>query len=399
MELLAAAIRAPDDGAEAAPIPIEDATGRVLAEEVRSDRPSPPFDASAMDGYALRLSELEAQAAAGGSVVEFPVAGEVTMGRAPPPLPPGACLRITTGGAVPDGADTVVRREEFRESADRVAIDAEALRRLQRGQHIRRAGENTAAGRVVLRAGRLIDAAAVGAMAAFGLRAVRVRRALRVAVITTGDELAPPGAAIEPWTIRDSNGPALAAMLGARRWIGAVDRAHARDEPGELDRALERATRGDAIVLTGGVSMGHRDLVPDALDRLGARTLFHKLPQRPGRPLLGAVMPDGRPVLALPGNPVSVLATARRFLLPALARRAGIEPIDATASVTLANADDARLDLWWHRPVRLVGAGIAELVDTRGSGDLVAAAASDGLVEIPPGEGGPGPWPFRSWAS
>jgi len=422
VELLRDAIRCVDDAASRDAIAIVGAGGRVLAEFVRSDRPSPPVDVSAMDGYAIRradLGELAGAAAAEGgpTVIAVRVAGEVRVGAAPPELPPNACIRITTGGAVPAGADAIVRREDVRERVDgrtdggcgadatvaAIEIAADAALRVRAGQHIRRRGENAAADARVLEPGRVLDAASIAALAAFGRERVQVRRRLRVAILTTGDELEPPGAPIEPWQIRDSNGPALESLLRSRPWIGEIDRSHVGDDLEATVDRIAAAVRSDAersadaLVLTGGVSMGHRDFVPAALARCGIRTLFHHVPQRPGRPILGAITADGRPVLALPGNPVSVLVTARRFLVPALAMRAGISSPDPAPCLELVESDGTRLELWWHRLVRVESPGRASLVEARGSGDLVAAARADGVVEIPPGETGPGPWPFRAW--
>src|SRR5262249_19811723 len=147
----------------------------------------------------------------------------------------------------------------------------------------------------------------------------------------------------------------------------------------------------------GGVSMGERDLVPAALRDLGVRVIFHRLPQRPGQPLLAGVASGGRPVLALPGNPVSVLVTARRFACAALARRAGASALDQPAIVPLERGDDASIALWWHRPARLFAPGRAELVATRGSGDVASIARSDGFVEMPPNAKGAGPWSWFPW--
>lgn len=350
-----------------------------------------------MDGFAVRLADLRG----GGDPVAIPVAGDAPIGQAPRPLAPGSCLRIATGAVVPLGADAVIRREDVREiGARHIVIHAAVVSRLQDGQNIRRAGENASSGHELLREGRVLDAAALGVIAACGPGVVRLRRRIRVAIITTGDELLPVGAEAEPWQIRESNGAALAAMLAPLAWVGELRRVHVRDDLEESVKAVSEALAGfnaDALILSGGVSMGHRDFVPQALERCGVRTLFHRLPQRPGRPILAGVTADGRPVLALPGNPVSVMVTARRFALPALARRAGATVRDASASVRLTDDDGRCIDLWWHRIVRLVDDGLAELVESRGSGDLVSAAAADGFVEIPPGAGGTGPWPFRGW--
>src|SRR5690606_38464128 len=204
---------------------------------------------------------------------------------------------------------------------------------------------------------------------------------------------------ITEFQLRDSNGPTLAAMFTGRPWIGAIDRARAPDDPGAIRGALSAMLEegADAAIVTGGVSMGDYDHVPEVVRSLGAEVLFHKLPQRPGKPMLGAIL-DGRPILALPGNPVSVMVTARRIAMPVLRRMAGFAPEPAPGVVTLTNPGDKTLDLWWHRPVRLStgGAGLhpageghalsatpglATLITSKGSGDIPAAAGSDGFVE------------------
>lgn len=366
------------------------AAGRFLAAPVITDRASPAADLSAMDGFAVRLSDL-----AGGAL---PIAGEVRIGHAPPPLPPGACLRIVTGGGIPKNADTVIRHEDVSEAEGRIRIDAATASRLAPGQNIRRAGENGPAGTTIAREGTLVSPAVSAALATFGAVHVRVYRPLSVAIITTGDELVEVGAIPSPWQVRDSNAPALLSLLNRWPWISDLRPVHAADEPGPIARAIATALSwADAVLITGGVSKGHRDFIPETLAGLGASTVFHRVAQRPGMPVLGAISDDGRPILGLPGNPVSVLVTARRMAWPALARRAGAAGELPAASVTITNPDERRLALWWHRPVRLEGPGRASIIDTHGSGDLIAASAADGFIEQPPDSAGPGPWPFFAW--
>jgi molybdopterin molybdotransferase len=156
----------------------------------------------------------------------------------------------------------------------------------------------------------------------------------------------------------------------------------------------------DAVLLTGGVSAGQYDFVPDVIAAIGGETIFHRLPLRPGAPVFGAVGPKGQAILGLPGNPVSVLVTARRLAWFALMRLAGFaEPRPRVPVVGLSNVDGKSLKDWWCRMVRLTGAGQAELVPTRGSGDVVSMGRSDGFVEVPPETTGAGPWPFYSWES
>jgi molybdopterin molybdotransferase len=228
-----------------------------------------------------------------------------------------------------------------------------------------------------------------------------VYRPVRVGILTTGDEVLPPEATPSPWQLRDSNGPALESLVSSLRWATLVSRSSALDDPEQLQKAFESlAAEADAVILTGGVSMGDYDYIPDVLRAAGVEIIFHRLAQRPGKPMLGAVARDGQAVLALPGNPVSVMVTARRLGLVALRQVAGFaEPDPPPATAVIDEPDDQVVDLWWHRLVAITAAGEASLVPSRGSGDLVSAARSDGFVEIPPKEPGPGPWPYYPWTA
>lgn len=371
-------------------VPLADAGGRILAEPVAADRPSPAVDVSAMDGYAVRAAEAAA-------AEQLPIAGRALIGREPPTLPPGACIHIVTGAPIPPGADAVIRREDVTEAPDHIRLSPEA-RAVRPGTSIRRRGENAPEGAAILEPGLELTPAAIGALAAFGVVRPRVRRGVRVAILTTGDEVVDPAETPTPWCLRNSNGYALQALFSRRRWSEVAYATHVPDDPASLERAFREALeRCDAVIATGGVSMGDRDYVPAAVRAVGGEVVFHRIPQRPGKPILGAMLKDGRPILALPGNPVSVLVTARRMATAVLERLAGITKPTPPETARIAD-DGKRLDLWWHRLVRLTGPGEATLIDGRGSGDIPGAAGADGFVEIPPHEGGPGPWPFYSWA-
>jgi molybdenum cofactor synthesis domain-containing protein len=251
---------------------------------------------------------------------------------------------------------------------------------------------------VVAERGRVIDAGVVGAMASFGLSEASVFRRVRVRIITTGDEVRGVGERCEAWQLRDSNGPALHALLSARAWIDSEPAQRVIDDPGAIAEAVRQGVQGaDAVILTGGVSMGDRDFVPRVVRELGGRVVFHKLPQRPGRPMLAAVMPSGVPVLGLPGNPVSVMVTARRIGVPVLASLVGLHQHAGGVRRALVEPDGASIDLWWHRLARERADGGLELVGLKGSGDLAAAAHCSGFVEVPPGGSGAGPWSYFSW--
>jgi len=370
---------------------LDDAAGRVLGAPMVADRDSPAVDVSAMDGYAVRAADVGAGA--------LRVAGEVRIGKEPAALSPGTAMRIVTGGAVPAGADAVVKREDVGERADRIEIGEGARAALQAGMHVRRRGENIRAGSEVVEAGAVIGPAIAAALATFGIVSPSVYRRVRVGLLTSGDEVRAPDQRPSPWELRDSHGSALRALLKARAWAELTEQRRVRDEPGALREAAVGLLReADMLLLTGGVSMGPRDFIPAVLQELGAAVIFHRVPQRPGKPILGAVLPDGRPVLGLPGNPLSVMVTARRFAVPVLEKLAGLREGTRPWLVRLEGAGNRAIDLWWHRLARVASAGVVEAVEGMGSGDVPAAARSDGFCEVPPGESGPGPWPFYPWS-
>ncbi|MBI1369198.1 MAG: molybdopterin molybdenumtransferase MoeA [Planctomycetes bacterium] len=365
-----------------------EATGRILAEPIVTDRPSPAADVSAMDGYAVRLADVKAG--------RIDVAEVMLPGRRPGPMPIGLCVRIMTGAVVPPGADAVIKREDVEEHDDHVLLPPGIAATAH--QNIRRCGENMGAGRPVLEAGSELTPAAVAAMVSFGYGRVRVHERLRVSIIVTGDELLGADDAVSPWQLRDSNGPALAAMIKAQAWIELVKVTHCPDDRDQLHATIAHAmSRSDAVLLTGGVSAGTHDFVPQTLRDNGCRLVFHKLSMRPGRPVLGAVGPGGQAVFGLPGNPLSVMVTARRIALPVMAHRAGRSAGRAASMVSLDEHDGRAIALWWYRPVRIIADGVASLADTRGSGDVPAAASTDGFVEIPPEGATTGPFPFYAW--
>lgn len=394
-------------------VELNESAGRILAEEVRADRDSPAFDYSALDGYAACAAELAALATGGSSetaqAITLPVVGESRIGEPPPTSFDGdrrrVAVRIATGAPIPTGADTVLRREDVIEhavggtaEATSISVTPAAAARMRRGDHIRRRGENAPAGAVVLSAGEVITAAGLATLAAVGITRPAVFPRLRIALITTGDELVEPHNTPLTFQIRNSNASAVRAILESHAWAEVTSVSHIRDD-GNLRGALEHASQdADAVVLTGGVSMGHRDGVRAAVEQAGAEVVFHGLPQRPGKPMLGAVVrrpaphaAETLPIFGLPGNPVSALVTCTRIALPVLAACAGAKrtpPSCLPRLIEVRNADDRKLELWWHRLVRLVvdanGLPQAELIDTRGSGDIVASGMSDGFVEVPP---------------
>lgn len=367
---------------------VETALGRVLAEVLTLDRDSPACDVSAMDGYAVRGDELRS--------ANLPIVGECPIGQPPSVLEIGTVRRIYTGGPIPTGADTVVRLERGRESGGILSLESEI--EIPSGADIRRRGENALAGETVLTAGSQLAAPAIGALASIGPQAVWTYKPLRVSVITTGNELDRGSETLPAWRLRDSNGPALLGLLHPLPWIEAVEWSHAEDDLAALtDTIASQLSGSDAVVLTGGVSKGAYDFVPEAVQRAGGHEIFHRIAARPGQPTLGAVF-NGKPILGLPGNPLSVMCAGRRLLVPALRKRAGFSNPDPPVPVVqLSKPPTKTLPITWWRPVKLVGNGVAEIVGLKGSGDVIGPAGSDGMVEIPPESSGVGPYPYYAW--
>lgn len=369
-------------------IPLARAAGRVLAQAIHADRDSPPHDVSAMDGYAVRLSDLDTVDAL------LPIAGEVRIGTPAPALPIGQCLQIDTGACVPIGADAIIPREQTHVIDGKLRYTGQAP--IAQGQHIRVHGENTRAGQPVLQPGRAITPAITAALAAFGIDPVPVYRKVRVSVLTTGDELLPVASTPQPWQIRDSNGPTLHTGLAILPWVELVSVSHTADDPAALKQTLsDAAASSDLVLTTGGVSMGQHDYIRPSVEAIGGAVVYHKLPMRPGKPNLGAVLPEGVALLGLPGNPMAVSVGLSVIVGPVLRHLAGFaRAMSNRPTVTLDASPAKTLPLWRYLPVRMTGHGRAALLPNRGSGDLAQAAMADGLIEIPPGEAAAGPWPL-----
>jgi molybdopterin molybdotransferase len=305
-------------------------------------------------------------------------------------------MHIVTGAPIPAGAEAVVRVEDVEARPDSISLRV-PRETICTGQHIRRQGENLRAGAEVLPAGTLLHPAAMGALATCGVSIVKVFRQVRIGILTTGDEVVDPASSPEPWQIRNANAFTLSALFSSASWRSVSPPRHVPDDAPEIARELTCLLDCcDLIVLTGGVSMGDRDYVPETIRKCGCEVLFHKLPIRPGKPILGAIGPRGQAVLGLPGNPVSVLTTGVRFGSSVCRKLAGLSAT-SLGQVSLANHDGNAIKLWYSRPVTLKQCGVAQLISSQGSGDVPSAARSDGFVELPPGGAGSGPWPFYPW--
>ncbi|WP_077035354.1 gephyrin-like molybdotransferase Glp [Pelomonas sp. KK5] len=302
-------------------VPLRESLGRVLAEDIVSGLQVPPQDNAAMDGYALRGTDL-----AGEGPTRLTIAGTSLAGDQPAAeLPPGHCRRIMTGAAMPDGLDTVVP-QEFVQRDDTQGCIVIPAGVLKPGANRRLAGEDLALGEVALRAGRRLAPADLGLMASLGKAEVPVRRRLRVAILATGDELRPVGTTpLPPGCIYDSNRHTMWAMLQRLGVCEVLDHGVVADDPAALRAAFTRAAaEADVVISSGGVSVGEADHTKAVMAELG-EVLFWKLAMRPGRPL--AIGRIGEALLfGLPGNPVAVMVSFYAFVREALLALAGATP-------------------------------------------------------------------------
>ncbi|HET9043935.1 MAG TPA: gephyrin-like molybdotransferase Glp [Burkholderiales bacterium] len=287
--------------------------GRVLGADVVSSMNVPAHDNSAMDGFAVRGADLMPDGETVLHEIGTSFAGRVFGGA----VGPGECVRVMTGAVMPAGTDTVVIQEVVRVEGDRIVVPPGQTT----GQNRRFAGEDLAVGRVALPAGRLVRPADLGLLASLGLAEVAVRRRLRVAFFSTGDELASIGAPLKEGEVYDSNRYTLYGML-ARLGVDLIDMGVVRDDPASLERAfLDASAIADAVITSGGVSVGEADFTRDLLGRLG-EVLFWKIAMRPGRPMAVGRIGNAH-FFGLPGNPVAVMVTFYGFVRDALLALAG----------------------------------------------------------------------------
>ena len=359
-------------------VSLDDALGRVLAEDVHARLDQPPRAVSAMDGYAVRSGDVAETPA------ELRIAGEVPAGGAHErPLAPGEAVRIYTGAPLPPEADAIVIQENAARDGERVTVHTGS----PAGKWVRPAGLDFAAGDRGLAAGRRLTARDVSLAAAMNHPWLRVHRRPRVAVLATGDEVVLPGEPRGGEQIVSSNSLGLAAFVRARGGE-PVNLGIARDDPDALAARLDGAAGCDLLVTIGGASVGAHDHVHSVLEAKGADMAFWKIAMRPGKPLMFADL-GGLPVVGLPGNPVSVLVCAHIFVRPALDALAGVpasDPpsvqavLDAPLAANDGRADHLRATLHRDAHGKLVAAPFAR----QDSAMLSGLAAADGLIVRPP---------------
>ncbi len=352
-------------------VPVEEALGRYIAEDLIAKRNQPAADMSAMDGYAIRFEDRKGP---------WQLVGECKAGSPPcPPLQPGQAARIFTGALLPDGTDTVVMQENVQPNGDKIVLTSDPSP--AKGRHVRYQGGDFQAGDVALKAGTQLNAAALGHAVIAGLGSVSVGRCPKIAVLSTGDELVAPGSKTEAHQIPASNDVMIAAML-APLPVQYRSISRIKDDMASLCAALESAKDCDVIVTIGGASVGDHDLVAPAFKKLGGETDFWKIAMKPGKPLMAGKLGNSL-VVALPGNPGSAFVTATLFLLPLIRYLAGaLSPMPVIQMANSKTALPATTQRAEFLRARVDGTGISTL-ESQDSAKLSMLAAANALLFRP----------------
>jgi len=375
-------------------VPILDAQGRVLAEEIVSDIAVPPFNNSAMDGYAVR--SVDVAAATAESPVQLGVIDSVAAGSvAEKSLLPGTAIRIMTGAPMPEGADAVVPYEDTsdfdRSKDDRLAAPADKIVvrcAVEARDHVRPAGEDIYLGERVLASGRVVRAQEIGVLASVGYESVRVHRRPRVAILATGDELLEIHEPLQPGKIRNSNEYTNAALVTRTGGI-PIRLGIARDTKADLTERIRSGleARADLFLTSGGVSVGDYDVVKDVLGSEG-RMQFWQVRMKPGKPLAFGLLAGGVPLIGLPGNPVSAMVSFEQFARPAILKMLG--HANLAKPQVRAVLDESVSNSGRRGFVRVIvsqrgGRYHARTTGEQGSGVLTSMSKANGLAIVPEG--------------
>ncbi|WP_249977787.1 gephyrin-like molybdotransferase Glp [Vreelandella olivaria] len=361
-------------------VPLTQAHGRRLATDIAAPINVPQNTNAAMDGVALAWEAGET------NQQHWPIAGDAFAGKAfEGQVPPGQCVRITTGAPLPAGTDTVIMREQLSEQADTATVAIPE--RVQRGQHVRQAGEDIVAGSIALAKGTRLDATCLGLIASLGYAEVPVCKRPRVAIFSTGNEVTPPGEPLPTAGIYDTNRFTLLGLL-SEQGAGVLDLGILPDHQSAIEAALtEASSSSDLVITTGGVSVGHADFTRAALEQLG-QLAFWRVALRPGRPMACGLLGSSRtPFVGLPGNPVAVMVTFRQFVVPLLQCLQGIPPAQPQRLTAIAEtALKSRLKRtdFLRGVYRCDEHGVLHVRSTgaQGSGILTSMVAANCLIEL-----------------
>lgn len=361
-------------------VALKKAAGLVLRKAVKSDRPLPPFNRSAMDGYAVKCADFK-NGSANLTVIGVLEAGSQWKGR----LKRGESIKIMTGAPLPDGAEAVIKVEQSRRTGSEVELTQP---RIEKWLNVHRKGADCKKGELLLDSGSFLTPGAMGVAAAVGQTNPTVTRQIVVTVITTGSELVPAHRTPSPSQIRESNSYLLMGRLAGISWVKARYAGTVRDDPEKFRQVITGAIKkSDLVIVTGGVSMGDTDYTYRVLKKIGVKENFHKAAIRPGKPLWFGKK-GGTIVFGLPGNPVSVAVTFHEFVMPALRKMAGISDggaLPMSVTLPLAAPVKKKHPLREFRIASLVNGGraVAAVSSYQGSGDFVSAAKSDGVIVLP----------------
>lgn len=359
-------------------VAIKQALNRVLSKDLVAPMNVPPAANSAMDGYAISSADIPANGTRQLQLMGTSMAGKPYKGT----VPAGNCIRILTGAVIPDGTDTVIMQENVSVSDEAITIDARSVK----GENVRVAGEDCKKGELLLHAGTCLYPAVLGLVASMGIASVQVSRKPRVAVFMTGNELRPPGDPLEVGQIYDSNRYTLYGML-TRLGVDIIDLGIIRDDRQAIEDAmLTAAGSADAIITSGGVSVGDADLVREIIEKLGSIS-FWKVAMKPGRPLAFGKVKDAW-MFGLPGNPVSTMVTFYQFVQPALKKMMGQTPSDPITLMVNCNS------ILKKRPGRLEyqrgilsrdnsGQLVVSRTGAQGSGILSSMAQANCFIVLP----------------
>ncbi len=362
-------------------LPLSQCVGGTLRENIYGERDQPPFDRVAMDGIAVdshalqrgrRRFDIQCTQAAGAPAEKLES--------------PQHAIEVMTGAIMPVGCDCVIPVEQIRIDAGAALVNDGV--NASAWHNVHRRGSDSRQGALLLESGTLLRAPEVAVAASAGMARVRVSSQPAVMVVSTGDELVEPGDPIAEYQVRRSNAYAVAAALRRRGFARVGDDHVPDDEAIMLERLALHLNTHDLLVLSGGVSMGKFDLVPRALMHLGVEEVFHKIAQRPGKPLWFGIGPQGQAVFGLPGNPVSTLVCLSRYVIPAIAAAMGTRRQEPER-LALLSPVSVQAPLAYFLPVAIVhddwGRSWADPRPTNGSGDFLSLAGTDGFVELPPG--------------
>jgi len=381
--------------------PLRQAQGRVLRQDLKADRDLPPYDRVMLDGYALRAAAVEQ------GIRRFRVQGVQAAGMVAQKLgeEPDVCVEIMTGAVRPEGADAVVPYEDTHRGRGEawMTISEAAARAIEVGRALHARGSDHHKGSVIVPAGTRLSGREIAVAAACGYESLQVSGLPHLAVVATGDELVEIGMPVAPHLVRCSNDYSLrAALIGAG--YPSVERFHFRDRREDIEHQLWHIlAEFDAVLLTGGVSKGKFDYLPEVLESLQVKRVLHRVAQRPGKPMWFGIGGRQQPVFALPGNPVSAYLCLQRYVLPALARSAGA-PLPPPRPLRLASPVSFSPALTYFLPVQLAvepdGTWLGRPDPVNTSGDFAGLIGTEGFLELPPDrEEFPAGFaaPFRPW--